>query len=112
MKIIITFILALTALFASAQTKNTTEVKIKTSAVCETCKETIEHGLSFEKGVKSVRLDLENKMVTVVYLPTKTNEDKIRVALTNLGYDADSLKANPKAFGKLPECCRNPDHHN
>jgi len=90
---------------------NTAEVKIRTSAVCETCKETIEHEMSFAKGVKTVTLDLETKIVKVVYNPAKTNENDIRVALTRVGYDADSLAADPKAFRKLPECCQKPGAH-
>src|ERR1043165_9450870 len=40
-------------------------VKIKTSAVCDQCKEKIEHDLSFEKGVKTAVLDLKTTEVTV-----------------------------------------------
>jgi mercuric ion binding protein len=83
---------------------------IKTSAVCETCKGIIEKDLSFEKGVKASNLDIESKMLMVVYNPDKTNPDKIRLAVTKSGYDADSLKADRKAFRKLPECCQDPNH--
>ena len=75
------------------------------------CKKTIERDLSFEKGVKTINLDIDSKLVTVVYLPSKTNPEKIRVALTKIGYDADSLKADEKAFDKLPYCCKEPGHH-
>jgi mercuric ion binding protein len=87
-------------------------VRIKTSAVCEQCKEMIEHDLSFEKGVKSVNLDLQTKTATVIFNPTKTNEQNIREAITRVGYDADSLKANLKSYNKLPDCCKRPDKHN
>ena len=102
--IIITVALALNA---SAQTDT---VKIKTSALCDMCKERIEHDLSFEKGVKSSIMDIETKKVTVVYNPAKTDAEKIRAAITKIGYDADSLKADEKAFSKLPECCQAPRH--
>jgi mercuric ion binding protein len=83
---------------------------IKTSAVCETCKKIIEKDLSFEKGVKSSSLDVETKTLMVVYNPEKTTPEKVRIAVTKAGYDADSLKADPKAFKKLPECCQDPNH--
>lgn len=83
-------------------------LRIKTSAVCGECKEIIEQYLSFEKGVTSSNLDVESKIVTVVFNPDKTTPDKIRIAVTKSGYDADSLKADPKAFRKLPQCCKNP----
>ncbi len=84
----------------------TNTVQIKTSAVCDQCKERIEHDLSFEKGVKSSVLDEKTKIVTVVYNPEKTNEQKVREAITKIGYDADSLKAYPKSYKKLPTCCK------
>mgnify|MGYP001226873986 CR=1 FL=1 len=84
-------------------------VKIQTSAICETCKKTLENDLSFEKGVKKSVLDLDTKILTVVYNPEKTNPEKIRVAVTKSGYDADSLPANPKAYKRLPDCCKKPN---
>jgi copper chaperone CopZ len=82
------------------------EVKIKTSAICEMCKETIEKGLAFEKGVKRSVLDVDSKYVTVTYNPEKTDESKIRKAITKLGYDADDQLADPKAYSKLDACCK------
>ena len=87
--------------FAQADT-----VRIKTSAICEQCKERIENDLSFEKGIKSSSLDLDTKVVTVIYNPKKTNEQNIREAITKIGYDADSLTADPKSYKKLPDCCK------
>ncbi len=81
-------------------------VRIKTSAMCDQCKDKIENDLSFEKGVKSGNLDLKTKVVTVVYNPQKTDEQKIREAITKMGYDADSLLADEKAYKRLPACCK------
>lgn len=86
-------------------------VKIATSSLCGTCKKKIEHDLSFEKGVKKSEVDIDTKVVTVIYDSKKTNPDKIRMAITKSGYDADSLKADPKAFNRLPDCCKDPDAH-
>jgi mercuric ion binding protein len=86
----------------------TDTVRIHTSAVCEQCKDKIENDLSFEKGVKKVKLDLDTKEVMVVYNPEKTTPAKIAEAITKIGYDADSLKADAKAFKKLPDCCKKP----
>ncbi|HEY6160680.1 MAG TPA: heavy metal-associated domain-containing protein [Bacteroidia bacterium] len=84
-------------------------VKIKTSAQCETCKANIEKALSFTKGVKSANLDVDTKVVTVEYDPSKTTIDKIRIAISKAGYDADDVKADPKAYSKLKECCKKPE---
>lgn len=90
---------------ANAQ-ESTAEVKIKTSATCEMCKETIEKYVAFEKGVKKVTVDVNTKIATVVYNPQKTSPEKIRTAISNAGYDADDVPANKKAYNKLDECCK------
>jgi periplasmic mercuric ion binding protein len=106
--VMIMTILVGTGISATAQEtkKGTEEVKIQTSAVCGMCKERIEHDLAFEKGVKSVSLDDDTKVVTVGYSPKKTNPDNIRLALSKIGYDADDVKADPVAYEKLPNCCK------
>ncbi len=92
--------------FAQNAKKNSGEVQIKTSAVCQMCKDRIENGLAFEKGVKKADLNLENKVLTVTYKPNKTSPEKIRMAVSKLGYDADEVPANVKAYQNLPACCK------
>lgn len=94
--------------FAQA-TNKFEEIKIKTSAQCEMCKERIEETLAFVKGIKSADLTLENKILTVIYKPGKITPDKIRNTVSKAGYDADEVMANPKAYMKLPACCKKPD---
>jgi copper chaperone CopZ len=86
--------------------KKAEEIKIQTSAICGMCKDRIEHDLSFEKGITSVSLDNETKIATVGYKPKKTNPDKIRKAISEIGYDADDVLANQEAHDKLPKCCQ------
>lgn len=82
------------------------EIKIKTSVVCSMCKEKIEQGLAFEKGIKDVSVDLETKICTVKYNSAKTTPGEIREAISKLGYDADDVAADEKAYEKLPACCK------
>ncbi len=82
------------------------EIKIQTTAICGMCEERIESNMAYEKGVKSVELDDETKIVTIVYKTAKTDPEKLRKALSDLGYDADDVEANPKAYAKLPACCK------
>ncbi len=89
-----------------AQDATTAELKIKTSAVCDMCKETIEKYVAFEKGVKKSNLDVESKMLTVTYNSTKTTPEKIRLAVSKSGYDADEVPADAKAYKKLAACCK------
>ena len=89
-----------------AQDVTTAELKIKTSAVCGMCKETIEKFMAFEKGVKKSSLDVDSKILTVTYNPEKTTPEKIRKAVSKSGYDADDVPADPKAYKKLDGCCK------
>ncbi len=89
-----------------AQSKKDETIKITTSAVCGSCKDRIEKGISKETGVKKASLDIESKVLTVTYAPDKTDPDKIRKAVSLIGYDADNVKADTKAYDKLPACCK------
>ncbi|MFM7015664.1 MAG: heavy-metal-associated domain-containing protein [Bacteroidota bacterium] len=82
------------------------EAKIKTSGQCEHCKETLEKNLRFEKGVKKVTFDIESQVVSVKFDQAKTSIKNIQVAITKLGYDADSLHADTKAYERLNACCK------
>ncbi|MCK9205112.1 MAG: heavy-metal-associated domain-containing protein [Bacteroidales bacterium] len=114
MKTLTKFFLILLAIFCLngfgknlfAQEKKVETVKIKTSAVCPQCKDRIEGGLAFEKGVKDISLDLETKIVTIKYNTKSVTPDDLRRKISNLGYDADSIPANKKAYEKLPACCK------
>jgi copper chaperone CopZ len=81
-------------------------IEIKTSAVCDMCIDPIEGALAYEKGVKKSKLNVKSKIVTVKYNPGKTDPDKIRKAISLAGYDADDVKADPKAYEKLDDCCK------
>jgi len=95
------------AMNGSAQSDNKfKEIKIKSSVVCSMCKERIESGIAYESGVKDVSVDLEKKEVTVKYNPSKITPEEIRKAISKLGHDADDVEADPKAYSKLPACCK------
>lgn len=81
-------------------------VRIKTSAICEMCKERIERNLSLSKGVKEANLNLDDKVVTVAYNPAKTDVSKIKKIIADTGYDADEVTADAKGYAKLPSCCK------
>ena len=109
---LVTGLVLLVAFAGFSQTsKQNAELKIKSSVVCGMCKDCVESGLGYEKGVKEVKVDLATKEVTVKYNPDKITEDQIRTALSKLGYDADDVKADPKAYEKLPGCCKKDASH-
>ncbi|WP_395768041.1 heavy-metal-associated domain-containing protein [Aquirufa sp.] len=85
----------------------TQTVKIKTSAICEMCKERIEKNLALTKGVEKSDLNLEDQSnITVVYNPDKIDVAKIKQVIAETGYDADDVKAVKKSYEKLPNCCK------
>jgi len=102
--ILLMFVMSATT--SIAQNATTAELKIKTSAVCDMCKETVEKNMAFEKGVKKSTLDVESKVLTVIYNPQKTTPEKLRAAVAKIGYDADEVPADPKAYKKLDACCK------
>lgn len=80
--------------------------KIMTNAECGTCKEKIEGALNFERGIVFAELDIPSKVVTVKFKNDVITLDKIRVIVSELGYDADEVKANTTAQSNLPACCK------
>lgn len=101
------FMLAsLTMSAQNAKKSKTEKVTIQTSAICGDCKQRLERNIAFEKGVKSVSLDDETKVLTIEYRTNKTDKEKLKKAITKIGYDADELEADPKAYERLPACCK------
>lgn len=91
---------------AFGQTKKVETAQIMTSAECGQCKDRIEGVLNYTKGVKFAELDVPSKVVTVKYSTKKISLDEIRQILSETGYDADEVKANPEEVKKLPMCCQ------
>ena len=83
-------------------------VEILTSAHCVgiCCKDRIEQEMQFTRGVTGVDLDIDSKVLTVTFKTKKTDTDKLRKAISLLGYNADDVKANKKAHDNLPSCCQ------
>jgi len=77
----LTLIILLAGFALQAQEKSNSKkdskyetVEIQTSAICGQCKERLEHDLAFEKGVKSVELNDETKVLTIQYKKGKNNK--------------------------------------
>lgn len=104
------FLASFGAFFLSWVVYSQESVKIQTSAICEMCQHTIEHELTFTKGIKRADLNLENSIITVEYNPRKINPYEIRQAITNVGYHADSLQRDSTAYNNLPFCCKDGGH--
>jgi mercuric ion binding protein len=88
------------------ETKKTQEIVIQTSAECGTCKKILEEKLNYTKGIRFAELDVDTKKLTVSYSEKKINAEDIRKLITETGYDADDVRANPKSQNNLPVCCQ------
>ena len=104
--VMLTLMLVVSSMISYGSEPKLETVKIKTSAICEMCKATIEKKLAFTKGVSESSLNLDDKVVTVIYNPKKTDLQSIKKSISEAGYDADELLANEKGYSKLSDCCK------
>jgi mercuric ion binding protein len=89
---------------ANAQILKTT-ITVPT-IVCGSCVTTVTKALKKVDGVKSAKVDLKKKTATVTYASTKVTVEKLEQAIADAGYDANNVKRNPEAYGKLDACCK------
>lgn len=97
-----------TGLMATGQTKppKYQVVVIQTSAECGDCEKRIEESLNYTKGVKYAELDLTTMKVTIKFRTANITVEQLKKQLSELGYQADEVPANPEAYEKLPACCK------
>ena len=71
--------------------KNSTDsiANYSVSMTCMRCKQKIEKNIPFEKGVKALQVNLEEKTVTVRFNKSKSSSNTIRKAIEKLDYDVD-----------------------
>lgn len=109
MKKLLTFlVVALMGLTVFAQKAETQTITIQTNGTCEHCKKVMMDNVPQWKGVEKCTYDLKTAKVTITYQPQKTSPETLRQGISQLGYDADNVKANAEARAKLPSCCTQP----
>ena len=84
------------------------EITVKSSVVCDMCKNTIEKGLAFEKGIKRVLVDVEANTIYVKFNEEKLTEENIKEMISKLGYAAGDVKPMKEAYNNLHGCCKMP----
>ena len=99
-------------IFSSSHAQKNQKAVIKTQIHCDHCKECETCGELFSQkmykieGVKMYELDTDKNQITVYYNSKKTDLPAIRTAISKLGYDADDVAADPKAYELLDGCCK------
>lgn len=88
--------------------KSKGEIKEVTFVVdfdCENCAKKIRENVSFEKGVKDLKVTLEDKTVALKYDAAKTTETALKTSIEKLGYPVKGVLAP----GQKAE--QNHEHH-
>ncbi len=67
--------------------KSLQEVTFIVSLHCENCVRKVQDNIPFEKGVKDLKVNLEDKTVWIEYSPDKTDKAKLAAAIEKLGYE-------------------------
>ena len=111
MRVISILILSLFCFMASSssaqQQKAVQKAVIKTPGVqCDVCKDRVEFFISHEEGVSAVNVDIRKKITTVTWITDRTTLENIKVAIANLGYDADDIEAEEFAYKRLAKSCK------
>lgn len=88
-----------------AQTITTKTETIKVSGNCDMCKARIEKAAKLD-GVSKAEWNKESKMLSATFDPSKTNITEIGKKVAAAGHDTEKVKADDKAYNKLPGCCK------
>jgi copper chaperone CopZ len=76
--------------------KKTEEVVFVVNMFCENCKKKIEKNVSWEKGVTDLRVNLDEKKVTLLYDSKKTTVELLKTAIEKLGYTCEIVESEKK----------------
>ena len=90
-------LMAGTAVAVQAQNKkenkqaNIQEVTFVTTIDCKNCVKKVEANLPYEKGIKDMKVNLDDRTVWIKYDADKTDKEKLAAAIVKLGYEAEEL---------------------
>ena len=72
--------------------ENICTVTFETDMSCESCVKKVNENIAFEKGVKDLRVSLEEEKITVKFDKRKTSEEALAESIRKLGYKAEKVK--------------------
>ncbi|MBO4646107.1 MAG: heavy-metal-associated domain-containing protein [Bacteroidales bacterium] len=107
-KVVLCLVVALMSFSVFAQKAAYQKVTIQTNGVCENCKKRMMDQVPQWKGVKSCTYDVQTGKLEVTYDAALTSPETLRISVSKLGYDADTVKADAAARAQLPACCTKP----
>lgn len=68
------------------------EALYQTNLHCQNCADKIRDNVSFEKGVKDLKIEVDAKTVRIVYDSAKTDAEKLAQAIRKLGYKVELIE--------------------
>ena len=95
------FFLGTFAVFAQSKTES-----FLVNGNCGMCEKRIEKAALGVDGVSKADWDKESKKLKIVYDESKTNTDKVEIAVAAVGHDTKMHKAKDEVYNKLPGCCK------
>ncbi|MBR5325786.1 MAG: cation transporter [Prevotella sp.] len=72
----------------------TVVLKTQPEMHCTGCEKKIKDNIRFEKGIKSITTNLDNKTITIEYDADKTNVENIIEGFKKINYEAAEVKDN------------------
>lgn len=82
--IIIAAVLAVSPAFAARKPQK--QVVFASSIHCAACARKVQENIAFEKGVKDLKVSVEQKTISVSFDPAKTDTSRLSAAVRKLGY--------------------------
>jgi copper chaperone CopZ len=100
--LLIAVVAAFTHQTALAQDSKTETFKVYGN--CGMCKKRIEKAAAGE-GIAKADWNVETKIMTITYDPSKTTNTAIQKKIAAVGHDTEKEKAPDTVYNKLPGCC-------
>lgn len=94
--LVVLFVLGTFTVFAAEKTE-----KFKVKGNCGMCEKRIEKAAKAVDGVKEADWNKETKMIEVKFDDTKTDLDKIEMAIAKVGHDTPHHKASKDVYDEL-----------
>jgi copper chaperone CopZ len=99
-------VFALISICSNAQTQQAVKKEtVKVWGNCEMCQSRIEKAAK-AAGATFAKWNVDNKILTVSYSPSKATINTIEKSVAAAGYDTEHLKGSDDGYSKLPECCQ------
>jgi len=84
----------------------TTTIDISSNMICHVSISIIEKAFKKAKGIESVEIDRNEKIITITYNDSKTDLAKLEKVLTKAGFKANGKDADMMGYDSLPDCCK------